>query len=284
LILSEILILFGVQGDRATVRPVLRLAVLLGTAAAVAACAVLLRGRIAPRDDEAGDPQARVFEPIATVAGCPVCRDAASGAVVFTAGMAICADGAPDAYHPQHRGTDQLKHAGRPGCWWALATTTGKPDGTPVVQGKDNPMPGFYVSTTALFDRRFRLSDPRRYVNANVIPYIVLPHGRAFGARLGDYAYVINTANGRECAALYADVGPKNKLGEGSVALALALGVPANPRVGGVARGIAYVVFPGSGTGKPQPPGTIRKEGARLFAAFGGRRALGDALAPPGKE
>jgi hypothetical protein len=268
------------QGDRITVRPFQHLPIFLGAAAALAGGVVFLRGRLVPRDDAEEGPRARVLQPIGSVAGRRVCRDTASDTVVFTAGMAICADGAPDAYHPEGRGIDLLKHAGRPGRWWALATATGQPDGVPVVQGKKDPRPGYYVSTTALFDRRFRVSDPHRYVNANVIPYVVLPRGHAFGARLGDYAYVINTANGRGCAALYADVGPKDKIGEGSVALARALGVPADPRSGGVDGGIVYVVFPGSGTGEPQPPGTIRKEGVRLFTAFGGRRALRNLVSP----
>jgi hypothetical protein len=33
-----------------------------------------------------------------------------------------------------------------PGNWWALVTRNGRP----IVQGADDPAPGFYVSTTTL--------------------------------------------------------------------------------------------------------------------------------------
>src|SRR5262245_32378245 len=39
----------------------------------------------------------------------------------FQAGMAIDADGAPQAYHPDSKsGLDALANAGKPGNWWAL--------------------------------------------------------------------------------------------------------------------------------------------------------------------
>ena len=42
-----------------------------------------------------------------------------------------------------------------------------------VIQGKNDPAPGYYVSVTALFDPRKKKTDPRRYVNSEVIPYLV---------------------------------------------------------------------------------------------------------------
>ena len=70
------------------------------------------------------------------------------------------------------------------------------PDGTPVVQGPDDPAPGYYVSTTALEDRTRAVTDPRRYVDSNEIPFVVLPYDQRGDARLGDFGVVVNRANG----------------------------------------------------------------------------------------
>jgi hypothetical protein len=53
-----------------------------------------------------------------------------SNAFFYKSGMAIDADGALRAYHPNDRsGLDALAHAGHPGNWWALVTDNGKPTG-----------------------------------------------------------------------------------------------------------------------------------------------------------
>ncbi|WP_085986336.1 glycoside hydrolase family 75 protein [Microscilla marina] len=188
-------------------------------------------------------------------------------ALLFGSGMSIDADGSPRAYHPKNTGIDDLKHAGKGGKWWAIATKNGKP----VVQKS-----GYYVSMTSLQDFRYAPWDQRRYVNAETIPYIVLPpkvkqSGRV---KLGDVAVVYNTRNKRWAYAIYADTGANTRIGEGSIALARLLGVNANARTGGVANGIIYVVFPGSGQGKPMMYSTIRSIGKPLFDQLGGARGL----------
>ncbi|PYJ80472.1 MAG: hypothetical protein DME69_00520 [Verrucomicrobia bacterium] len=75
---------------------------------------------------------------------------------------------------------------------------------------------------------------------------------------------------GRSELAVYADVGPASKIGEGSIALAAALGVPSSPKSGGVAHGIVYIVFPGSAQGWPLSQPEIDQYGAQLFARWGG--------------
>src|ERR1700676_2054280 len=81
------------------------------------------------------------------------CGSQGVNAFAYKAGLAVDADGAFRAYHPDNRlGLDTIEHAGRPGNWWALATDTGRPSGRPVVQRKGDPAPGYYVSMTALFD------------------------------------------------------------------------------------------------------------------------------------
>jgi hypothetical protein len=200
----------------------------------------------------------------------------------YKSGLAIDADGAIRAYHPDDRhGLDSLAHAGHPGNWWALVTDNGKPDGRPVVQGKSDPAPGYYVSTTALYDSgNPNPRDPYRYVDATKIPYVVL-HPKALKyARLGDFATVVNLQNGKISAALVADESTPNlPLGEGSMALAKALGIDPSPRYGGKDGAIAYLIYPGSGNGGPQPIQEIVARSKQLFKAWGGLDKLKACLA-----
>lgn len=192
----------------------------------------------------------------------------------FLSGMAIDADGSPRAYHPEDTGLDALKHAGKDGHWWGIATyedSLGQE--IPFVQDSLAPYPGYYVSTTSLTDARYREWDPRKYVNSEEIPYVVLPArlAKATGTRLGDFAYVYNRANGKSCAALYADTGPAGKLGEGSLFLADSLGIDSDPRRGGIAEDVFYLVFPGSGNTRPRSYEVIRKKVKKLLEESAGK-------------
>jgi hypothetical protein len=197
--------------------------------------------------------------------------------VEFNAGMMVDADGALRAYHPDDAsGLDRLEHAGAPGNRWGLVT----PDGEPVVQGEDDPAPGFYVSQTSLADPTKEPDDPQRYVDALVVPYLALQpvFVREFGCRLGDFAWVTRTEVGgavHESAAIFADVAaPHLPVGEGSIALAERLGIPSSPRRGGTYRdSVRYVLFCGSGNGLPRTTAEIDAEGARLAAAWRARDA-----------
>lgn len=94
-------------------------------------------------------------------------------------------------------------------------------------------------------------------VDANAVPFIVLPL-RSFGhwgINLGDMAMVIH--NGRMSAAIFADRGPEDKLGEGSIELHRRLGyerihqgILSNR---GITGRVLTFVFPRSGTHKTQP-------------------------------
>ncbi|MEO8354092.1 MAG: hypothetical protein ABI680_20380, partial [Chthoniobacteraceae bacterium] len=95
----------------------------------------------------------------------PVFSFEGEDAFFFVAEMSIDADGSPHAYHKDsEKGLDHLANAGRPGNWWALATAK---NGKPVVQGPNDPAPGFYVSTTALEDSARAQGDPGRYVDSD---------------------------------------------------------------------------------------------------------------------
>lgn len=196
---------------------------------------------------------------LATIGGVDVHQ---RGDVIYwTGGLQIDADGSPFAYHPKSsRGLDALANAGRPGHWWGLACNG---SGFPFVQGKTDPAPGYYVSTTALCDFTKPDSDPRRYVDAQRVPYVVLPSHRPGNACMGDFALAVNLANGLKCAAICGDIGPADQIGEGSIALARALGVPSNPRTGGCGRDILIILFPGSRT-LPAWPHTLSEINARV--------------------
>ncbi|MBW4593753.1 MAG: glycoside hydrolase family 75 protein [Brasilonema angustatum HA4187-MV1] len=201
----------------------------------------------------------------------------------FKSGMAIDADGAPNAYHPQDVGIDNLKHAGKPGNWWALVTDKGIPNGNPIIQGTDDPYPGYYISTTALCDETKEITNPKRYVDSREIPYIVLPENnneeflKKTNIKLGDFAVIYNGNNGKFAFAIFADTSlyfagdiEEYRFGEGSIALAKALGISLNPKNGGVKNNIIYTIFPGSGNGKPRSIREINTQGAKYFQQWGG--------------
>ena len=205
-------------------------------------------------------------------------------AFLWKARMTICADGAPKCYHPKGcpPALDYTANGGRPGNWWGIATDTGKPSGKPLVQEAGEPAPGFFVSMTALGDPTVPYGKQKRYVDADSIPYVVLPGGGQVSQftgsvplRLGDFAMVFNTRNQTLAAAFCAEIGPKNQLGEGSIELARRLGIPEFPTNGGIqSKDIVYLTFPGSGNQRPRADADIQSKSTELFDAWGGMDRL----------
>ncbi len=111
-------------------------------------------------------------------------------------------------------------------------------------------------------------------VDADAVPYVVLPPPvyQATGAKKGDLCEV--TYNGLQCYAIYAEVGPKTKIGEGSMYLARQLGINDDPRVGGLsAHEVTYTILVGSGRacgivsgGPAVTAAEIQQLGAEAFA------------------
>jgi hypothetical protein len=203
----------------------------------------------------------------------PIWRQLESFVIFYESGLSVDADGAPNTYHPDNIGLDDLANAGAPGFWEGLAQDA---NGDPYIQGPDDPFPGYYVSATDLVDRTKVLSDPNRYVDASKIPYIVMPTGmeKQVAAHPGDFAIVFNLQNLKSSPAIFADTGPPDSIGEGSIALAANLGLWSDARYGGTTRGILYVVFPGSGNGHPRPIEEINAEAEQLFHVWGGNEQL----------
>ena len=182
--------------------------------------------------------------------------------VRWTSGMVIDGDGSPRCYSPRGFGAplDNLRNAGTEEHWYGILTDI---SGDPIIQGPDDPWPGYYISTTALSNHSKPLADPTRYVDSEVVPFISIPSQLThIGVRMGDVVCV--GYRDKTCAAVCADVGPSGEIGEGSIALALILGIPASPRTGGVKHGVNYTIFKGSSRGWPRTQSDIEAQVAEL--------------------
>lgn len=179
---------------------------------------------------------------------CTVTQDPLSLKAEFVADLDIDADGGPHAYHQEKgKGLDYLPNAGHPGNWWGLATDR---NGKPFVQQAGDPAPGFFVSTTAYQWTEFPKDNPRRYVNSETVPFVVVfdfVRRMLKGIVLGCRAILTNLDNGLMVEGVVADIGPLNKLGEASIAAAQAIGIDGNPKKGGsdLPR-FRYELFPGT--------------------------------------
>ncbi len=145
---------------------------------------------------------------------------------------------------------------------------------------------GFFVSQTALLaDPTKGRCDVSRYLNSLAIPFFVLPGGSEFflqGMKKGDVGVALHAASGNVVFAILADVGPKDKLGEGSFALAQLLkGRPLNPKPtrsqvqdAAFAGGVHVLMFPGSDIKPPYTAERIVKAGSERLKAWGGEQRL----------
>lgn len=212
-------------------------------------------------------------------------RHAPSGSYLFVSDhMAIDADGAPNAYHPDDTGLDYLANAGYPDkAWWPDVLVPDPADRARAYEQPDGPFAGYFVSKTALYDPARDETDPYRYVDARNIPYLVFPgsfYAMEGTGRLGDLGFAVSTVTGEASAFVVADIGPTNaKLGEVSMALADGLGgANVDPRTGaGAPRGtMLYVVFPYSSRRHPWPLGIadIDRIAGELVESVGGVDAL----------
>jgi len=189
------------------------------------------------------------------------------GSVTFAAGATLDGDGAngqfggPPCYAPKSYDgptLDVIGNAGAPGNWYGVVTDTNQETGTPIIQGPNDPCPGAYVSATslALPDENGKVlpyTSPFKYVDSATVPFIVVPPmivGGVAGIVMGCRCVVTNTRTGQSVEGVVADGGPRNHLGEISVACAKAIGIPtgkAHPANGGGASAprIQYRLFPG---------------------------------------
>ncbi|MFC5218645.1 glycoside hydrolase family 75 protein [Streptomyces coerulescens] len=119
----------------------------------------------------------------------------------------------------------------------------------------------------------FQQSDGRP-LRAEHLPFIVVPTPsgiwdyRAHGIRGGSVAAVVY--GGRVRYAVVGDVGPRGIIGEASYATAKALGIPPDPRRGGTASGVTYIVFKNSRVKPIEDAAAAVTAGERLAKKFVG--------------
>ena len=170
--------------------------------------------------------------------------------VDLTTSMAVDVDGAPNAYGPKDKPTLDFELNAHEG-----ARRSGKivgyltQDGHPVLQGSNDPFPGYYISTTGFADEKNQnLLDPRRYLDATKVNYVVRGRfAKQNHVALGDFAVVHSTRTQKTVYAIVGDSGNSSG-GEGSLALLQALGYPfANGKSDSVRnKEITIRYFPGS--------------------------------------
>lgn len=197
-------------------------------------------------------------------------------AFIYRAGLAIDADGSPNCYGPNNSGLDYTANGGEVGGdWWGGPVDS---SGNPCIQQVYDPSPGMYVSGTAHIDPAYPENSQYRYMDSERIPFFVLPGQHSNKAKLGDVGLVYNDKTGDNCYAIYGDVGPSAKIGEGSIRLAEALKLNADPKAGGTeSKHIVYVVFPGS-VGAWKPPSVWFDVANTLFKSWGGLGRLSKLL------
>jgi hypothetical protein len=130
----------------------------------------------------------------------------------------------------------------------AVGTTDWFKDIVVVEGGKPKVFPGgAIVSKTAYLIRGEPDNTPKRYVDSETVPYVVVPPviiQKTQGVVRGCFATV--TYKGKSVDCMVGDVGPRKKIGEISMAAARAVGMNPSPRSGGEERKIVqYEVFPG---------------------------------------
>jgi hypothetical protein len=97
-------------------------------------------------------------------------------------------------------------------------------DGYPCQHGPDSPYTGYFVAATTLNHNAPARADgcaPARYIDAETVPFFVLPKGGFGDIGIGDVmvARLKHGGADRLVYGIVADAGPPHQLGEGSVAL-----------------------------------------------------------------
>ncbi|MFI6121041.1 glycoside hydrolase family 75 protein [Streptomyces sp. NPDC051064] len=119
----------------------------------------------------------------------------------------------------------------------------------------------------------FQGSDGKPLDSARV-PYVVVPgpgplwNYTKSGIKGGGVAAVIH--DGEVRYAVVGDTGPTGIIGEGSYALAEALGIDPDPRTGGTASGVTYILFKDSEVSPIESPAAAVSAGETLARKFAG--------------
>ena len=143
--------------------------------------------------------------------------------------MDVDVDGAPNAYGPPGTrpldilpNAHYLNRADKEIVGYLLDE-----NGHPILQGPNDPFPGYYISQTAFTDMGNQNErDPRRYLDARKINYVVRGDvAQRRGVKVGDFASVYSKRTRKSVFAIVGDTG--NPTGdEGSLHLLQDLGYP----------------------------------------------------------
>jgi hypothetical protein len=186
---------------------------------------------------------------------CPITEDD-DGRVHFIADADIDADGAngqsggPPAYKSDDSGTELLANGGMKIVNGKVICAVSDARDIVILDSDREPkvFPGGVIASMTWYRHPGKSpSDPSAYVDAETVPYIVVPQvivAQTAGVVRGCKARV--TFRGKSVDCVVADRGPKNKIGELSIAAARAIGLPSSPRHGGTEKQeVLYELFPG---------------------------------------
>ena len=119
-------------------------------------------------------------------------------------------DGGIHAYHPGDTGLDTVRDAkDQNGNWCGIVLDV---DGRPIIQGPGDPAPGYFISCTSYQLPQYAQNDPRRYLNAEAIPYAVVPgwlRRACRGVLMGCYGELLNLDTGDMVQVMTGDIGPR---------------------------------------------------------------------------
>lgn len=156
------------------------------------------------------------------------------------------------AYRPGNTGIEHLANAGYPSYpqYYRNILVCDLRD-RPIQQREGDPAPGAYICMTAYEWPDLARTNPRKYVDAATVPYIVVSpviRQAAKGIVLGCRARVTNRKTGARVDCIVADIGPRSKVGELSYAAAKRIGINPSPRVGGTQdmSHLLYELWPGT--------------------------------------
>lgn len=186
---------------------------------------------------------------------CDIHEDA-DGRVHFIADADIDADGAngqgggPAAYRTNDSGTEALANGGMKIVGGKVVCSHAWARSIVILDSDNEPKvfpDGVIASMTWYRHPGVPASDLNAYVDAETVPYIVVPPLiilKTAGVVCGCRARA--SYDGRSVECVVADRGPATKIGELSIAAARALGIPSSPRNGGRSKpDVSYELWPG---------------------------------------
>jgi len=198
----------------------------------------------------------RVLATIANEGFTCVITEDDDGRVHFVADADIDADGAngqnggPPAYKVDNSGTELLANGGMKIVNGKVICAQSFARDIVLLDSDNEPkvFPGGVIASMTWYRHPGKPpSDPAAYVDAETVPYVVVPQvivKQTAGVVRGCKARV--TFHGKSVDCVVADRGPANKIGELSIAAARAVGLPSSPRHGGTEKPeVLYEVFPG---------------------------------------